>query len=107
MCVDLHIHTTSSDGSLTPSQVVRYANEKGLKAIAITDHDTIRGNQEAMKEGIREGIEVIPGVEISVDYSPGTMHMLGYFIDTNDPTLNEKLTLLQDSRADSPEYSRY
>lgn len=100
MCVDLHIHTTASDGSLTPSQVVRYANEKGLKAIAITDHDTIHGNQEAIKEGIREGVEVIPGVEISVDYSPGTMHMLGYFIDTDDLTLNEKLTLLQGSRAD-------
>lgn len=100
MYIDLHIHTTASDGSLTPSQVVRYAREKGLKAIAITDHDTIHGNEEAMKEGIREGMEVIPGVEISVDYSPGTMHMLGYFIDTDDPTLNEKLTLLQDSRAD-------
>ena len=100
MDIDLHIHTTASDGSLTPSQVVRYAKEKGLKAIAITDHDTIHGNEEAIKEGIRAGIEVIPGVEISVDYSPGTMHMLGYFIATEDPILNEKLSLLQDSRAD-------
>ena len=100
MYIDLHIHTTESDGSLTPSQVVRYAKEKGLKAIAITDHDTIHGNEEAIKEGISEGVEVIPGVEISVDYSPGTMHMLGYFITTEDPILNEKLTLLQDSRAD-------
>jgi len=100
MYIDLHIHTTESDGSLTPSQVVHYAKEKGLKAIAITDHDTINGNEEAIKEGISEGVEVIPGVEISVDYSPGTMHMLGYFITTEDPILNEKLTLLQDSRAD-------
>ncbi|MCK5514295.1 MAG: PHP domain-containing protein [Deltaproteobacteria bacterium] len=100
MYIDLHIHTTESDGTLTPSQVVRYAKEKGLKAIAITDHDTIHGNEEAIKEGISEGVEVIPGVEISVDYSPGTMHMLGYFITTEDPILNEKLTLLQDSRAD-------
>ena len=100
MYIDLHIHTTESDGSLTPSQVVHYAKEKGLKAIAITDHDTIHGNEEAIKEGISEGVEVIPGVEISVDYSPGTMHMLGYFIATEDPILNEKLTLLQDSRAD-------
>ena len=100
MHIDLHIHTTASDGSLTPSQVVCYAKEKGLKAIAITDHDTIHGNEEAIKEGISKGIEVIPGVEISVDYSPGTMHMLGYFITTEDPILNEKLTLLQDSRAD-------
>ncbi len=100
MYIDLHIHTTESDGTLTPSQVVRYAKEKGLKAVAITDHDTIHGNEEAIKEGISAGVEVIPGVEISVDYSPGTMHMLGYFITTEDPILNEKLTLLQDSRAD-------
>jgi predicted metal-dependent phosphoesterase TrpH len=100
MYIDLHIHTTESDGTLTPSQVVRYAKEKGLKAVAITDHDTIHGNEEAIKEGVNEGVEVIPGVEISVDYSPGTMHMLGYFITTEDPILNEKLTLLQDSRAD-------
>jgi predicted metal-dependent phosphoesterase TrpH len=100
MYIDLHIHTTASDGSLTPSQVVRYAKEKDLKAIAITDHDTIEGNEEAIIEGRREGIEVIPGVEISVDYSPGSMHMLGYFITTEDTTLKEKLTILQESRAD-------
>ncbi|NOQ86424.1 MAG: PHP domain-containing protein [Deltaproteobacteria bacterium] len=100
MYIDLHIHTTESDGTLTPSQVVRYAKEKGLKAVAITDHDTIHGNEEAIKEGISAGVEVIPGVEISVDYSPGTMHMLGYFITSEDPILNEKLALLQDSRAD-------
>jgi len=100
MYIDLHIHTTASDGSLTPSQVVHYAKEKDLKAIAITDHDTIEGNEEAIIEGRREGIEVVPGVEISVDYSPGTMHMLGYFITLEDTTLGEKLNLLQDSRSD-------
>jgi len=100
MYIDLHIHTTCSDGSLTPSQVVHYAKEKGLKAIAITDHDTIDGNDEALNEGEHQGIEVLPGVEISVDYSPGSMHMLGYFITTDDITLKEKLTLLQGSRAD-------
>ena len=100
MYIDLHIHTTASDGSLTPSQVVHYAKEKDLKAIAITDHDTIEGNEEAIIEGRREGIEVVPGVEISVDCSPGTMHMLGYFITLEDTTLGEKLNLLQDSRSD-------
>ena len=100
MYIDLHIHTTASDGSLTPSQVVRYAKEKNLKAISITDHDTIEGNEEAIMEGRREGIEVVPRVEISVDYSPGTMHMLGYFITIEDTPLKEKLTILQDSRAD-------
>ena len=100
MYIDLHTHTTASDGSLPPSQVVCYAKEKGLKAIAITDHDTTEGNKEAIKQGIREGIEVVPGVEISVDYSPGTMHMLGYFLTTEDTSLQKKLNLLQDSRAD-------
>jgi len=100
MYIDLHVHTTASDGSLTPSQVVRYAKEKGLKAIAFTDHDTIEGNEEALKAGKAEALEVIPGIEISVDHSPGSLHMLGYFINSRDATLNEKLSLLQDSRAD-------
>ena len=100
MYIDLHVHTTASDGSLTPSQVVRYAKEKGLQAIAITDHDTIEGNEEALQAGKAEAIEVIPGVEISVDHSPGSMDMLGYFINTKDATLKEKLSLLQSSRAD-------
>jgi len=98
--IDLHTHTTASDGSLTPSQLVRYAKEKGLTAIAVTDHDTIDGNAEAMAEGEREAITVVPGVEISVDYAPGSMHMLGFFIDITSSGLSDKLRLLQDSRAD-------
>ena len=77
MSIDLHTHTTASDGSLTPSQLVRHAKEKGLRALAVTDHDTIDGNEEALNAGVREGLEVVPGIEISVDYSPGSMHMLG------------------------------
>jgi hypothetical protein len=100
MYIDLHVHTTASDGSLSPSQVVHYAKEKGLKAIAVTDHDTIDGTEEALKEGKAAGIEVIPGVEISVDHSPGSMDMLGYFINTKDTALKENLSLLQSSRAD-------
>ena len=100
MYIDLHTHTTESDGTLTPSQLVRYAKEKGLSAISVTDHDTIDGNQEALREGKAVGLEVIPGVEISVDHSPGSMHMLGYFINAEDTTLKEKLALLQESRAD-------
>lgn len=100
MYIDLHIHTTASDGSFTPSEVVRYAKEKGLGAIAITDHDSTEGNEEAMEEGTQQGVEVIPGVEISVDYAPGSMHMLGYFVTTGSKTLKGKLTLLQNSRAE-------
>jgi predicted metal-dependent phosphoesterase TrpH len=100
MSIDLHTHTTASDGSFTPSQLVHHAKEKGLRAIAVTDHDTIEGNKEALNAGVKEGLEVVPGIEISVDYSPGSMHMLGYFIDTESQRLQEKLALLQDSRSD-------
>ncbi|MEW6614682.1 MAG: PHP domain-containing protein [Thermodesulfobacteriota bacterium] len=98
--IDLHVHTTASDGTLTPSELVRYAKEKGLKAIAITDHDTIDGNMEALNEGARIGLEVIPGVEISVECPYGTMHLLGYCIDTGNIFLKERLEFLQRARAD-------
>jgi len=97
--VDLHLHTTASDGVLSPSRIVRYAKGKGLKAIAITDHDTIDGNAEALDEGAKLGIEVIPGVEISVQFDLGSMHILGFFIDIGNQGLNESLSLLQETRA--------
>ena len=97
--VDLHLHTTASDGVLSPARIVQYARGKGLKAIAVTDHDTIDGNKEALDEGQRLGVEVIPGVEISAQFDLGSMHILGYFIDIGNKTLNEKLSLLQETRA--------
>ncbi len=96
--VDLHLHTTASDGVKTPSEMVRYAKYKGLQAIAITDHDTIEGLGEGLAEGERIGFEVIPGIEISAEHSPGSMHLLGYFIDTSDSLLNERLKYLQKAR---------
>jgi predicted metal-dependent phosphoesterase TrpH len=96
--VDLHLHTTASDGVLSPSRIVRYAKEKGLKAIAITDHDTIDGNGEALDEGAKLGLEVIPGVEISAQFDVGSMHILGFFIDIGNKGLKEKLSLLQETR---------
>src|SRR4030042_4192023 len=98
--VDLHLHTTASDGVKSPSEIVRYAKEKGLQAIAITDHDTIEGLEEAMAEGEKIGFEVIPGIEISAAHSPGSMHLLGFFIDTRHPVLNEGLKYLQKARAE-------
>ena len=97
--VDLHLHTTASDGVLSPSRIVRYAKEQGLQAIAITDHDTIDGNGEALGEGARLGLEVIPGVEISAQFDLGSMHILGFFIDIGNTTLKERLSLLQETRA--------
>jgi len=98
--VDLHLHTTASDGVMSPSEIVRYAKAKGLQAIAITDHDTIGGIAEGLEEGEKLGFEVIPAIEISAEYSPGSMHLLGYFIDTHHPLLNEKLGELQKARAE-------
>jgi hypothetical protein len=96
--VDLHLHTTASDGVMSPSEMVRYAKAKGLQAISITDHDTIGGLEEGLAEGERIGFEVIPGIEISAEHSPGSMHLLGYFFDIHDPTLNERLKYLQRAR---------
>jgi hypothetical protein len=98
--VDLHLHTTASDGVMTPSEVVRYAKSKGLRAIAITDHDTIEGLEEGLSEGMRLGFEVIPGIEISAEHSPGSMHLLGFFLDIGNPLLNERLEYLQKARAE-------
>jgi predicted metal-dependent phosphoesterase TrpH len=98
--VDLHLHTTASDGVRTPSGIVNYAKDKGLQAIAITDHDTIEGLDEGLSEGGRIGFEVIPGVEISAEHSPGSMHLLGYFLDIHHPLLRDKLSYLQKARAE-------
>lgn len=89
--VDLHTHSIASDGSMAPAELVRHAKESGLSAVALTDHDTVDGIEEALEEGERIGFEVVPGVEISLDYN-GEMHMLGYFFGGNyvkvEPLLN-------------------
>ncbi len=98
--VDLHLHTTASDGVLSPSEIVRYAKAKGLQAIAITDHDTVEGLSEGLSEGEKIGFEVIPGVEISAVHSSGSMHLLGFFFDHHHPLINERLGYLQKARAE-------
>ena len=89
--VDLHVHTTASDGSLNPAEAVRLASEKGLSAVAVTDHDTTAGVPEAVEAGERYGVEVVPGVELSVDYEGEGVHILAYFIDPAHPVLRELL----------------
>jgi 3',5'-nucleoside bisphosphate phosphatase len=78
--IDLHTHTTFSDGSQTPTELVEEAAAKGLTAIAVTDHDTVDGLSEALAAGKRLGVEVIPGVEINLEHDRVTMDMLGYFL---------------------------
>ena len=79
--IDLHAHTTCSDGTYTPTELIEYASEKNLKAIAITDHDTISAIEEASSLALKYGIELIPGVEISATYNSTEIHILGLFID--------------------------
>lgn len=85
--IDLHTHSTASDGTLTPAELVAYARAKGVKAIALTDHDTVSGISAATAAASRlGGIEVIPGIELSAR-SKGETHILGYFIDSTNPAL--------------------
>ena len=95
---DLHTHTTISDGSFTPSELVQKAIREGLKVIAISDHDNINGIEKAKKVAENSGLKVIAGVELSVEYSPGTMHICGYFIDVKNDYLNKQLEFLQEAR---------
>jgi len=96
--IDLHAHTTASDGSLTPGELVNLAFRIGLKAVAVTDHDTVAGVSEALSRGKELDFEVVPGIEISAEFKPGSMHILGYFIDHTHPGLNSRLTQLQEAR---------
>ncbi|MBF0530108.1 MAG: PHP domain-containing protein, partial [Deltaproteobacteria bacterium] len=96
--IDLHAHTTASDGSLTPTALVDLAKSIGLKALAITDHDTLAGLEPALARGREIGLEVVPGVEISAEFKPGAMHILGYDLDFQNIELISKLQQLQESR---------
>jgi predicted metal-dependent phosphoesterase TrpH len=96
--VDLHVHTTASDGTLAPAQIVQRAGRLGLKVIAITDHDTVAGIPEALAAGAVHGVEVIPGVEINTDVPRAEVHVLGYFVDHRNEELNEKLAVIRDGR---------
>jgi 3',5'-nucleoside bisphosphate phosphatase len=95
---DLHMHTVHSDGTVTPTELVRLAKKAKLSCIALTDHDTLSGIEEAQAEGAKLGIEVISGVEVSVIFDPGTLHILGYFVDRNSPKVKSVLGEVQDAR---------
>jgi len=90
--VDLHAHTTASDGSLTPSELIRYAKEKGLSAIAVTDHDAVAGLDEAMAEGEKLGIRVIPGVELSTRVDGCDVHLVSLFINWKNEAFLKRLS---------------
>jgi predicted metal-dependent phosphoesterase TrpH len=98
--IDLHAHTTASDGSLTPEELVRLAKSQGVSTLAVTDHDTIAGLSRAIAEGERVGVEIIPGIEISCLYRQTELHILGYFINPADPRLEPALAGYSASRED-------
>ncbi|MCD7775803.1 MAG: PHP domain-containing protein [Firmicutes bacterium] len=95
--IDLHTHSTASDGSLTPREVVAEAKRAGLSAIALSDHDTTVGVAEAMAAGEELGVEVIPAIELSSESKTET-HILGFFIDPQNPALLSKLREVREIR---------
>lgn len=98
MAVDFHVHTTASDGSLTPVEVVELAKKQGLTAIGITDHDTMNGVEVALKKGKEIGLQIIPGVELNTDYQDSEIHILGYFLDYQDQKLKQIFIDLSEMR---------
>ncbi len=103
MKIDLHIHSTASDGTLSPLEILNMAQRLNLGAISITDHDTINGTKEALAIGIPHSLKFLTGVEISANpppsfSGPGSFHILGYGINIHDTELNHTLVRLQEAR---------
>ncbi len=101
--VDLHLHSTCSDGSFTPAEVVHHAADLGLRVIGLTDHDSVAGVPEAIQVAQGFGIEVVPGCEFSAQADGRDVHLLGYHIDIDSPELQEAIQLFQDARRERAE----
>jgi len=98
--IDLHVHTSASDGVLTPAELVANAKKEGIKALGICDHDTVSGLDEAVTVGNSEGIEVIPGIELSTLHGSLDLHILGYFIDYHNEAFLKELEYLAEKRTE-------
>lgn len=96
--IDLHTHTSVSDGTETPTQLVRAALEAGLGTVAITDHDSTAGWQEALAAAEGTGLSVIPGMELSTNYGPASVHMLAYLFDPSDADIVSETARIRDGR---------
>lgn len=103
---DFHIHSTASDGDLTPSEIVNLASNEHMDIISITDHNTILGVEEAIEAGNKLGITVIPGVELSSRYKNSSVHILGYFKDDRyrDKIFERFLNLVKNHRANDAKH---
>ncbi|MDQ0269734.1 PHP domain-containing protein [Cytobacillus purgationiresistens] len=100
---DLHLHTTASDGTLTPTEIVEKAASKGLKVIAITDHDTLDGLEEAITKGQEYDLTVLSGIELTTKYAGENIDILGYNV-TQSPQLQEVLDKIQEHRRNRAKY---
>ncbi len=96
--VDMHTHTTASDGRLSPRALVQRAHEVGLRAVGIADHDTFGGIEEALQAGQDLGVEVIPAIELSCEADGHDLHLLGYYMDHTHPDLLARLAYFRDIR---------
>lgn len=96
--IDLHVHSTASDGTFTPTELVTEAERCGLSAFALTDHDTVDGVDEALTAGKQAGLEVIPGVELSTEYKGIEIHIVGLFINPSNESLLTELAKFRDNR---------
>lgn len=98
MFIDLHLHTTYSDGSLTPENLIKKAKQIGYSAIAITDHDTLQGIKPALKIAKKNNIEVVPGIEFNTSLNGYDVHILGYYIDLESKCLKKLLDKIKKER---------
>lgn len=96
--VDLHLHTTASDGRLTPEELVRLAYRNGVRRMAVSDHDTTNGLPAAIAEGRRLGVEIIPAIELSCDVAETEVHILGHFLRYEDAAFQEMLAKFRAAR---------
>lgn len=98
--IDLHLHTTASDGRLAPADLVRRVADAGIRAFAVTDHDTTDGIDEAQSEATKLGLQLVPGIEITAVDDGRDVHMLGYFFDRFEPRMVEFLVAQRTARID-------
>ena len=96
--IDLHTHSNRSDGTFEPEELVRRAAERELEVVALTDHDTTDGLEEAVSAGVELGVEVVPGVELSAELERTSVHVLCYWPDLSNADLQAELTRLRDDR---------
>jgi len=97
--IDLHTHSTASDGLYSPTELLQHAHEADLRILALTDHDSTDGLAEATEAATRLAIDLIPGIELNTDTDDGEMHVLGYFLEYERPAFQKTLKVLRDARA--------